>query len=272
MSVSWQSDFARDVGRPRNNSRVVRFYYPFENSHRLTMNYELDHLGPFQDVTVTALMASSRQRTEQERLPSATGTNLERGDIAANDFQERAQPAARSGGPASSSALDAIGRLGLKARDVVQSFDAAGQAIADVQSLSMENARRLDIAGYVQAHRQVPFSIRLSGGLRVNQVTTVNEGGFFGDRSTAYGAASGFGAITVPISGMAQVTAQLSRGFRDPTLSDRYFRGPSGRGFITGNPSLEPETSLQFDVSTPDDCTRGLVALYLLPLPVVESD
>ena len=43
------------------------------------------------------------------------------------------------------------------------------------------------------------------------------------------------------------LTGQVARGFRDPTLSDRYFRGPSGRGFITGNPDLEPETSLQFD-------------------------
>jgi outer membrane receptor protein involved in Fe transport len=30
-------------------------------------------------------------------------------------------------------------------------------------------------------------------------------------------------------------------------LSDRYYRGPTGRGFITGNPDLEPETSLQAD-------------------------
>jgi iron complex outermembrane receptor protein len=42
-------------------------------------------------------------------------------------------------------------------------------------------------------------------------------------------------------------TAQLARGFRDPVLSDRYFRGVTGRGFITGNPDLEPETSTQFD-------------------------
>ena len=41
---------------------------------------------------------------------------------------------------------------------------------------------------------------------------------------------------------------QVARGFRDPVLSDRYFRGPSGRGFITGNPDLDPETSVQFDV------------------------
>jgi outer membrane receptor protein involved in Fe transport len=41
----------------------------------------------------------------------------------------------------------------------------------------------------------------------------------------------------------------VARGFRDPTLSDRYYRGPTGRGFITGNPDLEPETSLQLDLT-----------------------
>ena len=38
---AWQSDFGRDFERPRNNSRTVRFYYPFENSHRFTTSYDL---------------------------------------------------------------------------------------------------------------------------------------------------------------------------------------------------------------------------------------
>ena len=91
--------------------------------------------------------------------------------------------------------------------------------------------------------------VRASGGIRGDNVTTSNTGGYFGDQSTSNGAFSGFAAATVgPFSGFS-VTGQVSRGFRDPTLSDRYFRGPSGRGFITGNPDLEPETSLQFDVA-----------------------
>ena len=45
------------------------------------------------------------------------------------------------------------------------------------------------------------------------------------------------------------MTAQVARGFRDPMLSDRFYRGPVGRGFIEGNPDLKPETSLQFDLT-----------------------
>jgi outer membrane receptor protein involved in Fe transport len=40
-------------------------------------------------------------------------------------------------------------------------------------------------------------------------------------------------------------------------LSDRFYRGPVGRGFIEGNPDLDPETSLQVDVVARYD-TGGL--------------
>jgi outer membrane receptor protein involved in Fe transport len=45
------------------------------------------------------------------------------------------------------------------------------------------------------------------------------------------------------------VTAQIARGFREPTLTDRFSRGPVGRGFLEGNPDLEPETSRQYDLT-----------------------
>jgi outer membrane receptor protein involved in Fe transport len=87
----------------------------------------------------------------------------------------------------------------------------------------------------------------LDAGGRVDWVSTRNTGGYFGDRSEDNSALSGFASATLGSFGVFSITAQVARGFRDPTLSDRYFRGPTGRGFITGNPDLEPETSLQFD-------------------------
>jgi outer membrane receptor protein involved in Fe transport len=45
-------------------------------------------------------------------------------------------------------------------------------------------------------------------------------------------------------------------------LSDRYFRGPSGRGFITGNPDLAPETSLQYDLAVRQVFRRTRISVY----------
>ena len=104
--------------------------------------------------------------------------------------------------------------------------------------------------------------MRVAGGVRADRVTTRNAGGYFGDRTTSNSAFSGFGSATAgPFHGFS-VTGQVARGFRDPTLSDRYFRGPSGRGFITGNPDLRPETSLQFDLAARYTRSRAQLAFY----------
>jgi outer membrane receptor for ferrienterochelin and colicins len=104
--------------------------------------------------------------------------------------------------------------------------------------------------------------VLLAAGLRGDRVTTENRGGYFGDRTTSHGAGSGYASATVGSFRGFTLTGQVARGFRDPVLSDRYFRGPSGRGFITGNPDLEPETSIQFDSALRYTTGRYRYAVY----------
>jgi outer membrane receptor protein involved in Fe transport len=251
LSAGLQSDFGKDIERPRNNSNVVRFYYPYEDSHRLTSSYELVNVAGFQQIGVTGFVGTFEQRTDQDRFATATtGRSIERADISANDFHVKGN-ATRAIGPGRLEVgVDVNGRYDLNALDVRLAYDLAGAIASDVTNVSVDNAHRTDTGAYVQADLPVAKQIRVSGGLRGDRVTTENTGGFFGDRSTDNGAFSGFAAGTVgPFTGLS-FTAQVSRGFRDPTLSDRYYRGPSGRGFITGNPDLEPETTLQYDLAT----------------------
>jgi iron complex outermembrane receptor protein len=84
---------------------------------------------------------------------------------------------------------------------------------------------------------------------------------------------SGFAALGFELLSDLELTAQVARGFRDPLLSDRYYRGESGRGFITGNPDLEPETSLQFDLAlrfSPDTMAVGVYAYRYRIFDLVE--
>lgn len=263
LSVSWQSDFARDVERPRNNSRTIRFYYPYEDSHRLTASYTLPNVGGFTQVAVTAFVGTFEQRTDQDRFPTATtGRTIERTDLSANDFHVKGT-AERLLGPARVElGVDVNGRYGLAALDINQAYNPAGVITQDNVNVSVDTAHRVDAAAFVQAEVPLGPKARLTGGVRADRVTSENVGGFFGDRSTANGAASGFGAVTVGPFQNFSVTAQMARGFRDPTLSDRYFRGPSGRGFITGNPDLDPERSLQLDLAARYTLPRTQLAAY----------
>jgi hemoglobin/transferrin/lactoferrin receptor protein len=263
FSAGWQSDYARDVERPRNNSTTVRFYYPYENSHRFTTSYELAKKAGFQQLVLTGFLGTFSQRTDQDRFATATtGRSIERADIDAKDFHVKGSGQRSIGKARLEVGLDINGRFGLEAFDIIQRYDLSGALTSETINESIDNAWRTDVGAYAQVEMAVTPVVWLSGGIRGDHVGTENNGGFFGDRSTSNGAFSGFAATTIgPFSGFS-ITGQASRGFRDPTLSDRYFRGPSGRGFITGNPDLEPETSLQFDVAARYTMARTQLAFF----------
>jgi outer membrane receptor protein involved in Fe transport len=115
--------------------------------------------------------------------------------------------------------------------------------------VSIDSAQRTGAGVFGEASVQPAGWLGLTAGLRGDAVRSTNTGGHFGDVSVSNAAVAGLGAVTIaPAAGLTLV-AQVARGFRDPALSDRFYRGPVGRGFIEGNPQLRPETSLQFDVT-----------------------
>lgn len=263
LSAGWQGDFGRDIERPRNNSSTVRFYYPFEDSQRLTASYNLPDLGGFRRVSVNGFLGTYEQRTDQDRFATPTsGREIERADVSANDFGVRAFGERLYGKTRVEAGLDLNGRFDLQAIDDLIIFDLDGNVESARPNLSIDNAHRTDTGLYASVDSALTPVLTLGAGLRGDYVTTENSGGHFGDRSTGEGAFSGFAALTAGSFNGFSATAQVARGFRDPTLSDRYYRGPTGRGFITGNPDLSPETSLQFDFALRYTAPQYRVAAY----------
>jgi iron complex outermembrane receptor protein len=248
LGVGWQSDFGRDIERPRNNSRVVRFSYPYDDSHRLTSSYERPDLGGFERISLTGFFGTSDQRTDQDRFATATTPrSIERADVVARDYGVRAFGERLLGRARLELGLDLNGRFGLNAIDDLITYDLSGDVVSTRPNVSIDTARRTDTGLYANLDTALTPLLSLGAGLRGDYVVTANEGGYFGDLSTDNGGASGYLALTAGTFGGFSTTVQVARGFRDPTLSDRYYRGPTARGFITGNPDLEPETSLQYD-------------------------
>jgi hemoglobin/transferrin/lactoferrin receptor protein len=263
FSAGWQSDFGRDIERPRNNSRAVRFYYPYEDSHRLTSSYEIADVAGLQQLTFTGFVGSFDQRTDQDRAATPDSVrSIERADVSARDFHVKASGRRHLARVRLEFGLDVNGRFDLDAIDTTIRYAPDGTIDARTDNLSVDGARRTDAGAYLQADVAAAAYLRVAGGVRTDRVTTTNRGGYFGDRTTSKAAVSGFGSVTAGPFGGFSLTGQVARGFRDPTLSDRYFRGPSGRGFITGNPDLEPETSLQFDLAARYALARIQVAVY----------
>jgi outer membrane receptor protein involved in Fe transport len=127
--------------------------------------------------------------------------------------------------------------------------------------VSIDSARQTDAGLYATVSRDLNHW-QVNAGLRGDAVKSRNSGGYFGDLSDSNSAVSGFASATVDLSRSWALTGQVARGFRAPLLSDLYYRGVTGRGFITGNPDLDPETSLQFDLALRFASKVGTAGLY----------
>jgi outer membrane receptor protein involved in Fe transport len=260
-SIGWQTDQSRDIGRPRSDADVVRVTTPSEDSHRLTASFGRKSFAGFDRVRLDGLLGSISQQTNQDRLPTSTrARSLEEAEVGSREFQLRASADRNLGGARFQFGADLDGRHGLESTDTVVSYNLAGAVMSTQVTPSIENAHRTNAGVFTQADVQAASRLRLSGGIRADVVHSANTGGHFGDREVTHSAVAGSAAATfVPVESLT-LTGQLSRGFREPMLIDRFYRGPVGRGFIEGNPDLEPETSLQVDVVARYDTGRLVVS------------
>lgn len=249
LHAGYQHDRVGVSGKPAANSGSERTLYPREDSDRILLGYEPDPALGFSRLQAHGFLGRSRLVTDRDRLATvAAPRRLSRSDVLAWDYGLRMTATRPLGGWRLEVGLDLNGRSRLRADGSEQTFGPAG-VVARTDELAIENAARRDLALYAALDGALLPRLTLSAGGRVDSIDSRNRGGFFGDRSSAASAESGFVALNAgPLPGLT-VTAQVGRGFREPMLSDRYFRGVTGRGFVVGNPELEPESSLQYDLA-----------------------
>ena len=252
LGLGLQVDAARNVGRPRRSSSVTS--YPFEDSARLVADYQLAPRWGFARLDATAFVGAHRLLTRREQGGEAADS-----EVAAHDFMLRTRGVRPLGD----------GRLELGA-EFLSRFDVYAGTGADGMTAALpdggEFGSGLDGAlrreASVYGHAEQPFDGRLAGsaGARLSAITSragPGSGGANPQPETSHGALSGFLALRADLTPGVALTGQLSRGFRDPTLSDRYYSGLTARGLVYGNPDLLPERALQTDLALRFD--RGVV-------------
>lgn len=247
LRLLWRTDLGRDIGKAATDSRITRASYPQENSHRFALHLDRPGPGQWSRVGVTVTWDSYQLLTDRDRLPTATTPRqLTSADVDATDYGLRLEAERSIGAVRAIVGIDANGRLGLSAVNTTTNYGLSGLTTGSTREVSVRSARRDDVAIFVAASGSVG-RVGLSAGVRGDRVRTTNRAGYFGDRGSSNAALSGFVAVGVPLATGLELSLQAARGFRDALLSDRYYRGISGRGFITGNPDLNAETSRQFD-------------------------
>jgi outer membrane receptor protein involved in Fe transport len=237
LRIGVMSSASRDVGAP--TSDTVATLYPEEDATLVTFALDRAHQGFWTASSVRASAGAYEVTTNRIRATGVESSTVDARDasfrMSGEHFTERTR---------FTTGVDFVSR-----------FDLFSPG-------SIDDADRYDAGLYASWSRSFGDRTELAGGARADYVASNNRGGYFGDRSVDDVALSGFAAATVgPFSGVT-FTGQIASGYREPTLSDRYFRGVSGRGFVTGNPDLDPERSVQLDGSVRWSGARSRVALF----------
>jgi iron complex outermembrane receptor protein len=263
LRLGWRTDQGRDIGKPDTDWREKRTTYPVEDSHRLGASFETPGPGNWSRITVTAAWDQYRLTLEKERFATAEGgRSLSGSDTDASDYELRVE-AERPLGNATRLivGLHGYGRYGLEAQSRDELYGLDGSLLESASETSIADARRNDLGAFAGLGSQLG-RLKVNAGLRLDRVRSENRGGWFGDRSTEDTAVSGFLSAGIALRPNLELTAQAARGFRDALLSDRYYTGPSGRGTVTGNPNLEPETSRQYDLALRYNRDRLRLAVF----------
>ena len=257
LGVGLQLDAGRNIGRPRRTASVTS--YPEEDSSRLVADYQFAPRWGFARMDATAFLGAHRLVTRRE-----SGDGSSASSVAARDFMLRGQAVRPLGEGRLEFGAELLSRFGLEAETSLSDggdlrsapFRPARKSAHSGRSVpglgsGLNGALRREAS--VFAHGEIPLGPPLQGsaGGRLSAVGSRSGpfAGGSGHRETNHAALSGFVALRADLGEGLALTGQLSRGFRDPTLSDRYYTGLSGRGLVHGNPELRPERALQSDVS-----------------------
>lgn len=252
-----------DIDNPSTDSNVTRAFYPKESSRRFNLGLDSGQVGSWENLEASLFLGTYRLALTRDRLPTPTVTRrIDRSDTESNDGSLRFVGTRPLAGGRFQIGTELVSRFGLESTTERETFDLAGNRTGLTQPPAIDDARRDDLAVFVSYDHSLGSRNLLSAGVRGDRVESENKGGFFGDSSASHSALSGYAAFTSSFARNVTGTLQVARGFRDPTLSDRFFRGPTGRGFVTGNPDLDPETSLQYDGSVRWAIGRGSVAAF----------
>jgi iron complex outermembrane receptor protein len=107
---------------------------------------------------------------------------------------------------------------------------------------------RIDVGFYLSADYTGVKSLDIVGGIRFDTLSQkANPGGGSERLESKKGPVTGFFALSYRITDSLTAFANVSRAYRTPGLSELFYSGITGRGFIIAQPGLTPEMSVNGD-------------------------
>ena len=248
VELSFLGARGTDIGKPNRTASTSPTWYPRENQNLLQFRWNEKIVGTGGEILFHAFVNPNflELRTDTCRVQK---TNEAFSRTQSTDFGSQLSYGRKLGASLRvESGLDYFGRAGAGAVNTYTAFDASGAITGVYEELSYTEGWRSDVGFFVSADYAGVRRLDLLAGVRWDslRMDAVPLGAIAPVR-TSDTAGTGFLAASYKFTEVLTGFVNAGRAYRLPSLSERFYTGISGRGFIIGQPGLRPETSLNLD-------------------------
>ncbi len=237
-----------DIGKPNRDSLNKPTWYPRENQNLAQLRWRELGLGGG-ELTVQGFLNPNFLETLTQTRSGGVLAKEAYSKTESTDFglqvsysKKLAEVLRLSGG------IDYYGRGGVQANNRETSYNAQGTVTKVFTETPYNNGRRGDLGFFVSADYSGLPKLDIIAGVRYdNLFQQANPGGGSETLENKNGAVTGFLGASYSLTRSLVAFANISRAYRAPNLSERFYSGITGRGFIIAQPNLKSETSLNLD-------------------------
>lgn len=251
-----------NIGKPNRDSLLKPTWYPRENQNLFQFNWLEKELGKGGELSFQLYLNPHSLETKKTKIDSSEksysrtqsfdlGCQLSYGKKICQNFRLK-------GG------LDFFGRLGAEAKNVNTRLDSAGMVESTSEELPFTEGRRQDWGLFLSFDYSGLKNLDLVGGFRFDFLSMkANPGNVLSPEESHHGTWTGFLGASAKLTQQIVAFVNFSRAYRVPSLSEMFYTGITGRGFVIGEPNLKPESSLNLDLGLKLICKRYFAGLYL---------
>ncbi|MFB0564566.1 MAG: TonB-dependent receptor domain-containing protein [Candidatus Aminicenantaceae bacterium] len=253
-----------NIGKPNRDSEIQPTWYPIENQNLLQLSWLEKEVGNEGDISFHLYLNPHYLETKKEKIKVyKTEESFSRTQSLDFGFQVSlgkrfSQYFRLKGG------TDFFGRFKAKAQNKNTYFDSSGSIEKVTEEFPFTKGKRQDLGFFLSFDYTGIKRLDLVGGLRYDVLKMqATPGSVSFSQKSSHRAWTGFLGATFKMSEVIVAFANLSRAYRAPSLSESFYSGITGRGFVIGKPDLRSETSFCLDAGLKFIHTRYFAALYL---------
>ena len=253
----------KDIGKPLRTSDVNPAWYPRESHNLFHLSWREKDLGSGGELQFRAFIDPNFLETKKEVLEEFK-IREEFALTESTEFGTQLSYARTwDGSIRIEGGVDYFGRGGANAFNRFTSFDETGAVTGMIDEDPFTRGRRSDLGFFLSADIFKVRGFNFLGGARwdVIRQQALPLGAASAERSQKT-KATGFLALSYELGKGTIAFANVSKAYRVPSLSELFYTGISGRGFIVGNPDLLPETSFNLDAGFKLMGSRFFAGLY----------